>query len=52
MFIRSFQFKILNNITDTNSRLAKIGYVPDDACTFGRVSSETVHHLKATEVVS
>ena len=27
MFIRSFQFKILNNITFTSSRLAKIGYV-------------------------
>ena len=29
MFIRSFQFKILNDITFTNSRLAKIGYVQD-----------------------
>jgi len=45
MFIRSFQFKILNNITFTNSRLAKIGYVQDDSCTFCRVSSETVNHL-------
>ena len=45
MFIRSFQFKILNNITFTNSRLAKIGYVQDDSCTFCKVSSETVNHL-------
>ena len=45
MFIRSFQFKILNNITFTNSRLAKIGYVQDDSCTFCRVCSETVNHL-------
>ena len=45
MFIRSFQFKILNDITFTNSRLAKIGYVQDDSCTFCRVSPETVNHL-------
>ena len=40
MFIRSFQFKILNKITFTNSCLAKIGYVQDDSCTFCRVSPE------------
>ena len=45
MFIRSFQFKILNNITFTNSRSAKIDYVQDDSCTFCRVSSETDNHL-------
>ena len=43
MFIRSFQFKISNDIT--NSRLAKIGYVQDNSCRFCRVSSETVNHL-------
>ena len=32
MFIRSFQFKILNNFH--NSRLAEIGYVQDGSCTF------------------
>ena len=45
MFIRSFQFKILNDITFTNSRLAKIGYVQDVSCTVCRVSPETVDHL-------
>ena len=45
MFIRSFQFKILNDITFTNSHLAKIGYVQDDSCTFCRDSPETVNHL-------
>ena len=45
MFIRSFQFKILNDITFTNSRLAKIGYVQDVSCTFCRVSPETLDHL-------
>lgn len=45
MFIRSFQFKILNDITFTNSLLAKIGYVQDDFCTVCKVSPETVNHL-------
>ena len=43
-FVRSFQFKILN-ITFTNHRLAKIGYVPNDLCTFCGIESETVSHL-------
>jgi len=33
-FVRSFQFKILNDITFTDHRLTKIGYVPNDLCTF------------------
>ena len=44
-FVRSFQFKLLNDITFTNTRLAKIGYVPHDTCTFCKVESETVYHL-------
>ena len=44
-FVRSFQFKILNDITFTNHRLAKIGYIPNDLCTFCGIESETVSHL-------
>ena len=44
-FIRSFQFKFLDDIIYTNVRLAKIGYVPKDTCTFCDVDSETVLHL-------
>ena len=44
-FVRSFQFKLLNDITFTNTRLAKIGYVPLDTCTFCELESETVNHL-------
>ena len=40
-FLKSFQYKILNDITFTNSRLAKIGYIPCDLCTFCNVSPET-----------
>ena len=44
-FVRSFQFKFLDDIIYTNVRLAKIGYVPKDTCTFCEVDSETVLHL-------
>ena len=33
-FVRRLQYKILNDIVFTNNRLAKIGYVPNDLCTF------------------
>ena len=45
IFVRSFQFKILNDITSTNHRLAKIGYAQNDHSTFCRVESETLYHL-------
>ena len=44
-FVRSFQFKILNDITFTNYRLAKIGYAQNDICTFCGVESQTLYHL-------
>ena len=45
LFVRSFQFKILNDITFTNYRLAKIGYAPHDLCTFCGIESETVNRI-------
>ena len=33
-YINNFEYKILNNIIYTNFRLAKIGYVQSDSCTF------------------
>ena len=44
-FIRSFQFKILNDITFANHRLGKIGYAQNGLCTFCEVESETLYHL-------
>ena len=46
-FISSFQFnfEFLDDIIYTNVRLAKIGYVLKDTCTFCDVDSETVLHL-------
>ena len=43
-FIRSFQLKLLD-IVFTNKRLAKIGYVPHDTCTFCKEETETIYHL-------
>ena len=44
-FIKSFQFKILNDILFTNHRLAEIGCVPSDLCAFCESESETINHL-------
>ena len=44
-FVQSFQFKILNDILFLNSRLAKIGMIQNDLCTFCQASQETVKHL-------
>ena len=44
-FISSFQYKILNNIIYTNSRLAKIGYIQSDSCTLCGMCRETRDHL-------
>ena len=43
-FIRSFQLKLLDDIVFTNKRLAKIGYVLHDTCTFCKVETETTYH--------
>ena len=44
-FIRSFQLKLLADITFTNHYLTKIGYVSNDLCTFCEEGSETVDLL-------
>ena len=46
-----FQFKILNDILFTNSRLAKIGLIQsdlDDLCTFCNIGGETIDHFSFT----
>ena len=44
-FLHSFQFKILNDIIYLNARLAKIGYVASELCTFCGVCYKTHDHL-------
>ena len=44
-YVQCFQFKILNDILFTNSRLAKIGVIQSDLCTFCSTCPETIDHL-------
>ena len=54
LFLKSFQYKILNDIkfTFTNSHLAKIVYIPCDLCTFCNVSPETRDHLMCKNAIN
>ena len=44
-FVQCFQFKILNDILFLNTRLAKIGRIQSDLCTFCQTSRETLEHF-------
>jgi len=44
-YVKAFQFKILNCILYTNSKLHKIGYIADDLCSFCKRESETMQHF-------
>ena len=44
-FIRSFQFKLLADISFANHHLSKMGCVPNDLCTVCEAGPQTVHHL-------
>ena len=43
--MQCFQFKILNDILFTNSRLAKIDLIQSDLRTFCNTTAETIDHL-------
>lgn len=45
ILFRTFQYKILNNILYTNTKLCKIGFRADDLCTFCEAERETLYHL-------
>ena len=44
-YIKAFQYKVLNLILYTNTKLFKIGYISDDKCSFCKSEPETPHHL-------
>ena len=44
-YVKAFQFKILNYILYTNSKLHKIGYIADYLCSFCKRESETMQHF-------
>jgi len=44
-YVRAFQYKVLNSILYTNSKLYKIGYSQHDLCTFCTSHPEKLNHL-------
>ena len=44
-YIKAFQYKVLNCILYTNTKLYKIGFSTDDTCSFCKSHPETLSHL-------
>ena len=44
-YVKAFQYKVLNSILYTNSKLHKIGYISDNLCSFCKQESETLQHF-------
>ena len=44
-YVKAFQYKVINSILYTNTKLFKIGYKTDDLCTFCNAEPETLSHL-------
>ena len=44
-YVWSFQYKLLNNILFTNSKLFKIGLIETDHCSFCTIYKEDLYHL-------
>ena len=44
-YVRAFQYKVLNSILFTNTKLFKIGFITEDKCSFCKSDSETLSHL-------
>ena len=44
-YVKAFQYKVLNFILYTNTKLYKIGYISDDKCSFCKSEPETLLHL-------
>ena len=43
-YVKGFQFKVLNSILYTNSKLHKIGFKTDNLCSFCKAEPETLYH--------
>ena len=44
-YVKSLQYKVLNSILYTNTKLFKIGHLEHDKCTFCKTDPETLHHF-------
>ena len=45
LYVKAFQYKILNSILFTNVRLYKIGFKDSNLCSFCKTEPENLHHL-------
>ena len=44
-YVKSYQYKVLNNILYTNTKLHKLGFTADDRCSFCKFEPETLENL-------
>ena len=44
-YMKAFQYKVLNSILFTNTKLCKLGYIPDDKCSFCKSEPESLNHV-------
>ena len=44
-YVKAFQYKVLNNLLFTNTKLYKIGFRTCNKCSFCKTDLETLHHL-------
>ena len=44
-YVKAFQYKVLNSILYTNTKLCKIGFIADDKCSFCKSEPETLSHF-------
>ena len=44
-YVTAFQYKVLNSILFTNTKLFKIGFITEDKSSFWKSESETLSHL-------
>ena len=45
LYVRVFQYKVLNSILFTNTKLFKIGLITEDKCSFCKSDLDTLSHL-------
>ena len=44
-YVKAFQYKVINSVLYTNSKLCKIGFRTNDACTFCNDEPENLYHF-------
>ena len=44
-YVKSYQYKVLNNVLYTNTKLHELGFTADDRCSFCKFEPETLENL-------